>query len=223
MLNRLYKILPLLLVLCMVALTAVPARGQVTFGADMVSRYVWRGLDIGDAPSIQPYLKHTAGRLTIGTWGAYPFTAGTAVNEHDLYASYARGALEVGVTEYFFPDGGDYFDFQVEGNHVIEPYISYSGPVSVLLAVNVLNDPDNSVYLELGYTGMFNAVEVSLFAGGTTAGTDWYGTAGAGLLAVGIAARKDIALTRDFALPLSVTHIINPSAGKTYLIVGLGF
>ncbi len=220
---RLYKILPALPILCLVALTAVPARGQMTIGADLMSRYVWRGVDFGDAPSIQPYLKHTTGGLTIGTWGAYPFAAGAAVNEHDLYASYARGALEAGITDYFFPDSGDYFDFQVEGNHVIEPYISYSGPVSVLLAVNALNDPDNSVYLELGYSGTFNAVEVSLFAGGTTAGSDWYGTTGAGLVAVGITARKDIALSPEFALPLSVSHIINPSAGKTYLIVGLGF
>ncbi len=211
---------------CMFLITlALPTRaiqGQVTLGADIVSRYVWRGLDFGDSPSIQPDLEYSAGKFTVGTWGAYPFANGTNINEHDLFASWAVGPLLLGVTDYFFPDGGDYFDYKVEGNHVIEPYISYSGEFSALVAVNALNDPDHSIYFELGYDRTINTTELRFFLGSTIAKTDWYGTAGAALLSVGVIATRNVAVTEQTSVPLSVSYIVNPNAGQTFLLFSLG-
>ncbi|MDD4603914.1 MAG: hypothetical protein PHF97_08925, partial [Bacteroidales bacterium] len=49
-------------------------------GADLMSRYIWRGLNLGGAgPSIQPSLKLNVGNsnhlFSIGGWGAYTFSA----------------------------------------------------------------------------------------------------------------------------------------------------
>jgi hypothetical protein len=38
---------------------------------------------------------------------------------------------------------------------------------------------------------------------------------------VGISARKEIPLTEKFALPVSVSLITNPQAGKIYLVFGI--
>ena len=143
------------------------------------------------------------------------------MNEHDVYASYALGSFEIGATDYFFPDGANYFDYGVEGNHVIEPYVSYSGQVSLLVAANLLNDPDNSIYFELGYSMTVKDLDLSLFVGGTTGSTKLYGTEGAGLLSVGVTGSKGVRLTSDFVLPLFVSYILNPSAKKTYLTFGI--
>lgn len=210
----------MLLIAITFPMTAV--QGQVTLGADIVSRYVWRGLDFGDSPSIQPSLEYSVGAFTVGTWGAYPFASGTGINEHDLYTSFAVGPLLLGVTDYFFPDGADYFDYGIEGNHVIEPYLSYSGEFSALVAVNALNDTANSIYTELGYDRMIGTTELSFFLGGTIAKTDWYGTDGAALLSVGVIATRNVALTEQTSVPLSVSYIVNPNAGQTFLLLSLG-
>lgn len=42
------------------------ASAQFGLGADVVSRYVWRGTDFGNAASVQPYISYTAGVLEIG-------------------------------------------------------------------------------------------------------------------------------------------------------------
>ena len=194
---------------------------QVRFGTAGVSRYIWRGLDFGDSPSIQPYMEYSRGGLTIGTLAAYPFTSDMGVNEHDVYASYAFGSLEFGVTDYFFPDGANYFDYGVEGNHVIEPYVSYSGLVSLLVAGNMRNDPHNSVYFEVGYSMKVDDLDVAFFTGGTTGHADWYGSEGAGLLSVGLTATKEVPVTSEFSLPLFVSYILNPNAQKTYLVFGI--
>ncbi len=222
MLNSLSRVNYIFMLLIAMTLQTKAVQGQVTLGADIVSRYIWRGLDFGDSPSIQPTLEYSVGALTVGTWGAYPFAGGADINEHDLYASLAVGPLLLGATDYFFPDGGDYFDYGVEGNHVIEPYLSYAGEFSAMVAVNALNDSANSVYVELGFDKAWGSTELSFFLGGTVAKTDWYETDGAALLSVGVIATRNVTLTEQTSIPLSVSYIVNPNAGQTFLLFSLG-
>ena len=70
--------------------------GEVTIGADVVSRYVWRGTDYGNAAAIQPSIAKKIGPITLGAWVSYSFSPGFLSNdttydsngsEFDLYAS----------------------------------------------------------------------------------------------------------------------------------------
>ena len=45
----------------------------LNFGADIVSRYIWRGYDFGNSPAIQPNLFFSLRGLNIGAWGSYSF------------------------------------------------------------------------------------------------------------------------------------------------------
>jgi len=91
--------------------STLPVRAQeeekespLSIGADLVSRYVWRGLDYGASPSIQPYMEAAIGNFAIGAWGAYT-TNLPGVQEVDLYLRYTiMDMLTIGVTDYFFPD-----------------------------------------------------------------------------------------------------------------------
>ena len=47
------------------------AFGQVDIGADVMSRYVWRGGAYSNGPSIQPYMSYATGGFEVGFWGAY--------------------------------------------------------------------------------------------------------------------------------------------------------
>jgi hypothetical protein len=76
--------------------------GEFSFGTDVVSRYIWRGIDFGDGLSLQPYMAYTNGPIEIGTWSSWGVTSNGA-NENDLYVTYSIGPVGITVTDYFFP------------------------------------------------------------------------------------------------------------------------
>ena len=54
-----------------IGLTSVPATADghgssLSIGADVVSRYVWRGTDFGDGVSVQPGISYSMGNVEIG-------------------------------------------------------------------------------------------------------------------------------------------------------------
>ena len=138
---------------------------EVTIGADVVSRYVWRGTDYGNAASVQPSIETTVGPATLGVWGSYSLSPGflssdttydASGSECDLYASFSAGPIDIILTDYYFPAGveGDNL-FSLSGDDATHTFELSAGadigPVSLLAAAYVGGDDDNSAYLELTY------------------------------------------------------------------------
>lgn len=230
MTNRIRTVfVPLFLAFVVTAGSIPAAQGQtINLGADIMSRYVWRGADFGESMSIQPSLSFSSGGLTVGSWGAYAVNPeSSGANEHDLYASYAietsGGTVALGVTDYYFPNSGAFFDF--DGAHQIEPSLSYSGPesfpISLYGGVFVHNEPDNSVYLEASYPFSIESVDLSVIVGGTPAESGFYGTDSAGIINTSLSASRSIPITDSFSLPVSVSYILNPYAEKTFFVFGV--
>jgi len=164
-------------------------------GADLVSRYVWRGTQFGGfSPSIQPGASVAIGDLEIGAWGSYSIGGANPYQEFDLYISYTLldGMLSLTLNDYYFPDEmTDYKYFRYdkdETGHIFEGSVSFNGtesfPVSLLLAINFfgndarkINDDPNSLdfnqedgiqhssYAELGYSTSINDVVIDAFMG----------------------------------------------------------
>jgi len=208
-------------------------QATVSVGADIYSRYNWRGLDFGDSPSFQPTLSFSAGGFTIGAWGAYNFFSGTnpAYSENDLFASYSiatplSGSFSILYTDYYYPSSGlSFFKYDISGSHVLEAGLGYSGPESFPIQLtgyyNFKNDPDKSVYIQVGYPANVGEVSLSFFAGFTTASSSWYATTNAGLINLGIAATKNVIITDNFSLPVHVSYIMNPYLEQSILIAGI--
>lgn len=74
---------------------------KLNVGADLMSRYVWRGLDYGASPSIQPTMSFGIGNFEIGYWGAIALTNNYI--ETDLYAKYSFKGFSVTITDYYIP------------------------------------------------------------------------------------------------------------------------
>lgn len=218
-----------LLLLCGVG----TAHAQVDAGADIVSRYVWRGTDFGESASIQPYLSVGSGGFEIGTWGSFAVDPASAnANEHDLWISYSvessSGTFSFGATDYYFPNAGvGFFDFSDngEGAHQIEPYVGYSGPESFPISLSVrmftYNEPDNSVYLAAGYPWAVDGVDLTASIGTSAGESVMYGTDTFGVVHLALGVSKDIPLTEQFALPIGVSYILNPYAERSYLVFGI--
>lgn len=219
--------------------TLVPVFAQaqsVGFGADFMSRYVWRGYDFGDSFSVQPGLTLSAGNFELGTWAAYSVGAeGASANEHDIYATYSIGlgssaSLDITLTDYYFPNGegesGAWLN--LDGNGAGAHWIELVGsltfpeafPVTLSAAFMAHNDPDNSLYLEGAVPFRVSDVEMGFTLGLVAAESNFYGVASASLVNLGLSAGKDLQITETFALPLSVAYIVNPTTEKTYLVFG---
>jgi hypothetical protein len=202
----------------------------ISIGADLVSRYVWRGLDYGASPSIQPYVEAGFGGFTVGAWGAYTTSLSSAnllgIQEMDLYATYTFADLiTVGVTDYFFPQEIDYnynyFDYGSDTTgHVFEGMVSFNGledlPLTFMIGYNFLNDSDNSIYMELGYS--FSIFDVFIGAGN---GVYLTGDGSFSIVNLGLGASKEIKITDNFSLPVSASLITNPEAKQIHLVFGI--
>jgi uncharacterized protein (TIGR02001 family) len=223
-----------LIALCFAGLcttSAVQAQ-SVDVGATLASRYVWRGLDFGNAAAVQPSLSYSQGGFTIGAWGSFEMSpTGGAVNENDLYASYAFdtdvGTFSVSVTDYYFSNpGNDFFDYDNPGAHVIEPGISYSGPISLSASINAYGrDGENEIWLEASYPFSVNEVDLSVAVGGSPNDeAGYYGTdadTDAGLTKFSITASKGIEITDSFSLPVMASYYVNPYLARSYFIFGI--
>jgi hypothetical protein len=123
---------------------ASPATFSV--GADLVSRYIWRGADYGNSPSIQPAMAFSVAGFKAGFWGAYglgqyskQINDSTIANmghyaEFDMYLSYTFKGFTIMAYDYFFPNslnpnsGNKFFNFKKNTTgHTIEVCLSWAG------------------------------------------------------------------------------------------------
>ncbi len=170
---------------------------KIEFGADLYSRYVWRGTQYGgNSPSLQPSLSASYGNLVINAWGAYSLGGINPSQEMDLGLSYSflNDIFTAVVTDYYFPTEDapyDYFNYNKNSTgHIYEVGVSFNGtkeiPFSFSAYVNLFgadavrldNDPASldfnqktgiqySNYFELAYNTSVQDVDLSLFLGGT--------------------------------------------------------
>ncbi|MFZ4520717.1 MAG: TorF family putative porin [Bacteroidales bacterium] len=116
-------------------------------GADLVSRYIWRGADYGNSPAIQPAVAFSVAGFKAGFWGSYglgqyskKINDSTVANmgnyaEFDMYLSYSLKGFTIMAYDYFMPNslspntGNKYFNFnKASTGHTLEVCLSWAGP-----------------------------------------------------------------------------------------------
>ena len=197
------------------------AQAEIGLGADVVSRYVWRGADFGDAVSVQPGIAWSKEALEIGAWSSWAIS-GSGANENDLYISYAAGPVSVTVTDYYFPvpRPADFFNYSDEdGVHILEASVGADlGMASVMAAFNFLGDADDSFWVEASVplAALSGDADVGLTVG---AGNGVYTANGSAdgdpaLVSVSL----DVAMGDYFG-----SYILNPDQEITFLVFGRSF
>ncbi len=213
------KFITLLVGLVMMFSGVANAEG-FSVGADVVSRYVWRGTQFGDGIAVQPWLSYTFSGIgvEVGAWGSYDITDEDA-SEADLYVTIPLDDnFSFTVTDYFFPTGGwdNYFDYGDDGAHTVELSAGFEAlNFSLMGAVNVSGDEDNSLYFEAGYN-FYDKDDYSAslhVAGGDGAYTNDSNAMGDfDIVSVGLNVSKDI---------FSASYIINPDLETSWLVLGV--
>jgi hypothetical protein len=124
---------------------------ELNLGADLVSRYIWRGIDYGNSPAFQPNVYFSWSGLNFGFWGSYAFASHSIMindttiidagnySEMDFYISYTYKWFTLMAFDYFCPNPIDpnytddkyyqYFNFdQKTTGHTVELSLAFAGP-----------------------------------------------------------------------------------------------
>ena len=209
------------------------SRVETTIGCDLVTNYVWRGLDLGDV-SLQPVLGVGYKGLSLTAWGNVGLSNSSDTKEFDLTLAYTLGGLNIGVTDYWFDSGPDpenrYFKYDAHGtNHVFEANIGYDfGVASVQWYTNFagndgLNKSGNraySSYAEASVPFKLATVDWKATAGVVSFATAFYDTTGFAVTNLSLRAEKEIRVTDTFSIPVFGQVMANPCSQKAYLAFG---
>ena len=135
-----------LLILAMAGGLAAQDEGvAITTGVDFYNRYVWRGMDIANTPSLQPAMSLGYHGVEVGVWGAYTLSnEASESDEIDFWCSYtlpfkSGQSITLIATDYYFPNAGiRFFNFNDydavkddtipdPGAHLLELGLSFTG------------------------------------------------------------------------------------------------
>lgn len=227
-----------------VALVALPACAQDkvegTIASDFVTRYVWRGQDLGDV-SIQPTLGLAYKGLSLTGWGSVGLSDNDDTKEFDLTLAYQTGGFHVGVTDYWFNQGvtwdgtevsdAKYFKYGAhETTHVWEANVGYDFGFLVFNwytniggndGYNKSGDRAYSSYMELSAPFKLAGLDWSATVGAVPYATSFYAKAnGFAVTNVSVKATKDIKVTKSWSIPVFAQVMTNPSTQKAFFVAG---
>ncbi|MCF0197566.1 MAG: hypothetical protein HUK03_10155 [Bacteroidaceae bacterium] len=206
--------------------------GQVA--VDVVSQYIWRGLDSGSL-SVQPTLGIGYKGLSLTAWGNVGIANWSDTKEFDLTLAYTIKGFNVGITDYWFSKGGDpdgrYFVYHNNAtNHVFEANVGYDFGFLNLqwftnFAGNDLNPEtgkrDYSSYFEVSAPFRLITLDWTAAVGVVPYASNQYGTKGFHCTNVNLRAVKTFNIKNKVLIPLQAQIIFNPCANKVYFVAGV--
>lgn len=217
-------------------LTAAKAQEKdltLTLEADVVSQYIWRGMDMGNA-SLQPTFGLGYKGLSLSAWGNVGLVESYDPKEIDLTLNYSNGGFNVGITDYWTKDGQDlegrFFMFQAhKTNHVFEANVGYDFGVASIQwftnfagadGINTKNERAYTSYVEASAPFNFVTCEWMASVGVVPWATSYYGTRGFAVTNLSLQATKEIRVTDTFSIPVFGQVVANPCSQKACLVFG---
>ncbi len=217
----------------LVAVATTHAQNTIesTVSADVVSKYVWRGLELGHA-AVQPTLGISYKGFSLTGWGSLGITDASDSEELDLTATYTVGGLTVGITDYWFntPETRYFLYDARRTSHVFEAGVGYDfGLLSAHWytnfagndGVNKNGDRAYSSYVEIVVPFRLGGADWTAQAGAVPFATTSYEANGFAVTNLSLRATKIIDITKTFSLPLFAGITANPCAQKAYFVFGL--
>lgn len=233
--NNMMKKCIILAFACLFGATATQAQNEVetTVETDVVSNYVWRGLEMGQV-SLQPTLGVSYKGWSLSAWGSVGLTNSDDNREIDLTLSYTTGGLNIGITDYWMTEGLDpenrYLRYNARStNHVFEANIGYDfGPLSLQWYTNFAGNDGltccdhraYSSYVEANVPFKLGGCDWQATLGAVPFYTTYYEADGFIINNISLRADRDIKITDSFSIPVFGQIAVNPSSEHAYFVFG---
>ncbi|WP_172826821.1 TorF family putative porin [Flammeovirga sp. SJP92] len=199
---------------------------QFSAGADLVNHYVWRGIDYGYSPAIQPDVELNYKGFYVGGWGTYAFLKSNAVYEFEYRVGYTfeKIGLSLQVIDYVYSTAT--FDSPKTTHHVDqdESSIGHSFELGVIQRIKDFHfagyinfSEDNDIYVEVGYN--YKGFELIVGAGNH----EYTLNDNFNLVNVSLTKTFDLKLTEKYSPSLFCGTVYNPDASAVHLIFGVNF
>ncbi len=236
-----FAVLGSLLLMMMLPVAPKPALAAdgwgITAGADLRTRWIYRGMELGNSPQIQPSVFIRNGGFQAGLWASHSLSLatdsgdpGSVYRETNLWMQYTFTFESFSLTPYLqnhYNPVNDLTDFSSDGSHALQFQLGLAGsedlPFDVMGGWVFHGDDDNSLYVEAGYTLASGQNRIRTFISGTPAKAGFNGTDKAAVTQIGIQAARILPITESFQLPLTVELIANPYAKTTFGALILSF
>lgn len=206
---------------------------EVSLGADVVSKYVWRGFDQGSGASIQPSLGLAYKGVSLSAWGSTSITS-LEPKEFDITLEYNIGGFGISVTDYWWAgENGKYGHYK--DSHYFEGALSYHFGEKVPLTVSaamMFAGADKNPEGDQNFSTYFNAsydiacpgdITLTPSIGVSTKSYLYTGEKISGITDISLKAARDIKVTDSFSIPIFVQATVAPAMDKTYLVFGMTF
>lgn len=202
---------------------------------EMASKYMWRGIEYGDAPTLFPSINYEYKGFSAYAMGGYAVNG--SHQEVDLGIGYTHDWLFIGVADYYYPTSvgtkDKYFELSNrDTGHYIEAYAILTpsfAPIWLTLSSYVFGADKNtrgnqaySSYAELGYKFVFKGDNCLSFMMGAALNKSFYTDYEKGFNVVNIGCKYETSLKLGkFNLPISGSYIINPYKEKSFVTLSV--
>ncbi|WP_338760831.1 hypothetical protein WAF17_14330 [Bernardetia sp. ABR2-2B] len=203
-------------------------KGEVIISASIYNRYIWRGVNFADAPSIQALFAYSKGGFEIGTYGATTLNGDKRGygNTIEVYATYKYKNFSITIDDYFFYESIDslnnYFEYGKNTTHFVEGRLRYDHDKFYLMTGYVLYtreiDDTKGLYLEAGY---YLNDYIKVVAGGVTSSSFLNFQDTGGITNIGIYGNRTLNITPSFSLDLQTALIASPNYKNVADITGV--
>lgn len=215
---------------------------SMTVGADAVSHYLWRGMELG-GPSIQPsaYFDYEKGdwAVSLGLWGTksvFKNRYGEHYNELDLSVEASWRTLTLSLSDY---GEGEYFGPWQEG-HFLDLGLSWTLSENIPLTLSwysIVNQTFEGCmdgggfdwaaafpsYVEAAYDFSISAIDFSVAVGLWPYASPYYENEGFGVCNLNLSAGHEFEFNHGGTLPVAAQIMYNPTWNEFFWGVSVGY
>ena len=206
-------------------------------GLELQTKYLWRGIEYGTAPTLFPSISYSTGGLYVYAMGGYAWNG--SHQEVDFGISYTFSGISLGINDYYYPtevgDTDHYFNYKGRSTgHWFEAALTYTPEkIPVWATVSTYfagadKNPTNgkqawSSYMEIGGQYDFKEEMNLSLAIGAALNKSFYNDYEHGFSVCNIALKYTKTFHYGyFTIPLGTTFVVNPYKNKIFLSFNAG-
>lgn len=204
------------------------AKGSI----DVLSNFIWRGIALDPSPCLQPSLMFGNDVVEFGILGSY--SLGGDFDATPVYLKFTFdtkiGSFSPMLFNYYYPSRKipfDNFSNDNTGAHTLEASLTYKAtvPLQVFVSANILNDTARSTYAEIKYKfKVKDAYSLEPFVGASLEEkSPWLAAYRRGVTNVGVTLARQIALSDEYSIPVSVSYSLHTQIRSAYLSARVSF